>query len=250
LSRALAIAGLALLLQACTTGLTGDRFRPAYYTVRSGDTLVEIAWAYQLDHTALQRWNDIDDPRALQPGMRLQLFPDDGDDARVAERDRADAEADTTAATPTATATPERSTQRDAAIEHAPAGAAGPARWQWPVSGELVGTFDDGRVAGQGIDIGGQRGQSIRATAPGEVVYSGKGLQAYGRLLIIRHTGDFLSAYAHNQELLVGEGDRVKGGETIARMGRANNGQALLHFEIRQSGQPVDPISYLPSRAR
>ena len=96
------------------------------------------------------------------------------------------------------------------------------------------------------MHIGGKRGQSIVAAARGEVVYAGSGLPGYGQLLIIKHTSDYLSAYGHNQTLLVGEGDQVQGGQVIARMGEGPGQRPLLHFEIRRGGQPANPLGYLP----
>ena len=253
--RTLTIVAFALLVSACAAGLVGDAFRPPYYIIRPGDTLYSIAWRYQLDHQALMRWNGIDDPRSIQPGVRLRLHP--VGDRRLASRDDSRQTTDSGATrstrsqatgsdstSATATSTARRPEQGRAADTNGSA----PGGWRWPTAGRVVGTFGDGRVAGRGIDIAGSPGQSVEATAAGEVVYSGDGLKAYGRLLIIRHGGDFLSAYAHNAELLVAEGDRVEAGEPVARMGRTSDGQALLHFEIRQSGQPVDPIRYLPTR--
>ena len=255
--RPLAIAAAALLMSACAAGLVGDAFRPPSYIIRPGDTLYSIAWRYQIDHEALMRWNGIEDPRSIQPGLRLRLHP--VGDRRAATRDNARQTTGSAAANTATRSTGSRASGSDSTRSEATArppekersadtGGAGPGRWRWPTAGRVVGTFGNGRVAGRGIDIAGDPGQSIEATAAGEVVYSGDGLKAYGRLLIIRHGGDFLSAYAHNADLLVAEGDRVEAGDRIARMGRTNDGQALLHFEIRQSGQPVDPIRYLPTR--
>lgn len=120
-------------------------------------------------------------------------------------------------------------------------------RWQWPAPGPVLNGFGAGG-AGRGIDIGGELGSPITAAASGEVVYSGAGLVGYGNLIIIKHGDPYLSAYAHAQRLLVNEGDRVTAGEHIADMGRKDSGDALLHFEIRRDGQPIDPISLLPKR--
>ena len=103
-------------------------------------------------------------------------------------------------------------------------------------------------ISKNGIDITGTAGQAINAGAPGEVVYSGSGLLGYGRLIIVKHNDTYLSAYAHNKELLVKEGDRVSAGQKIALMGQTTNGRMLLHFEIRKNGQPVNPLDYLPRR--
>lgn len=120
-------------------------------------------------------------------------------------------------------------------------------RWSWPTDGKLVRGFN-ANDARKGILIGGSAGQPVRATADGEVVYSGNGLIGYGELVIIKHSDRMLSAYAHNRERLVSEGERVRAGQTVARMGRNEDGIDVLHFEIRRDGRPVDPADYLPRR--
>jgi lipoprotein NlpD len=119
------------------------------------------------------------------------------------------------------------------------------ARWLWPATGKIVRRFQAGKLNAKGINIGGQLGEAVRATATGRVVYSGSGLRGYGELIIIKHNDHYLSAYAHNRKRLVREGDKVKAGDKIATMGRGNNGKALLHFEIRRDGKPVDPLKYV-----
>jgi lipoprotein NlpD len=118
--------------------------------------------------------------------------------------------------------------------------------WRWPAKGELTGRFGEG--GGKGIDIDGERNAPVLAVAPGRVVYSGSGLRGYGRLLIVKHPGEFLSAYAHNQEMLVKEGDAVSAGQKIALMGDSDADRVKLHFEIRQYGRPLDPLKYLPNQ--
>ena len=121
-----------------------------------------------------------------------------------------------------------------------------PDDWRWPAEGRLLGTF--GVNGGKGIDIAGTHQSSIVATAPGKVVYSGSGLRGYGKMLIIKHPDEYLSAYAHNHQLLVKEGDWVKGGQKIAEMGDSDAERVKLHFEIRQFGKPLDPLKLLPER--
>ncbi len=263
MKRWLMIGLFCLLVAGCAGGLAGDRFRPDVYTVRSGDTMYSIAWRYRMDHQDLMRWNGIDDPRNLRVGQRLRLRPDrtagvpsttstpvnrtatkkpvaepaDSDRTGTADRSEASPGSGSTATAAAGSAT-----------DGPPASGEPPDRWRWPTRGTVVARFGDGRAGGRGVDISGDEGQPIHATAAGDVVYSGDGLKAYGRLLIIRHEGDFLSAYAHNSELLVTEGDQVDAGQPIARMGRTREGMAVLHFEIRRGGSPVDPLDYLPKR--
>ena len=136
-------------------------------------------------------------------------------------------------------------TMPPSAATSAPAAGTAPDTWLWPAKGALKGRFGEG--GGKGIDIVGERNTPVLAVAPGRVVYSGSGLRGYGRLLIIKHSGEFLSAYAHNQELLAKEGDSVIAGQKIALMGDSDADRVKLHFEIRQYGRPLDPLKYLPT---
>ena len=117
--------------------------------------------------------------------------------------------------------------------------------WAWPVKGKVVGGFSESANL-KGIDIAGNAGQPVLASAPGRVVYAGSGLRGYGKLIIIKHNKTYLSAYAHNREILVKEGDQVSRGQKIAEMGNTDTDQVKLHFEIRRMGKPMDPARYLP----
>jgi lipoprotein NlpD len=119
--------------------------------------------------------------------------------------------------------------------------------WLWPSDGTLAGRF--GAAGGKGIDIVGARNTPVIAAASGKVVYSGSGLRGYGKLLIIKHAGEFLSAYAHNESILVKEGDSVSAGQKVALMGDSDSDRVELHFEIRRYGKPLDPLVYLPERS-
>ncbi len=118
-------------------------------------------------------------------------------------------------------------------------------RWRWPVQGQILRTFQN-NGKGKGIDIAGTLGKPIKAAAAGIVVYSGNGLKGYGNLIIIKHNEDFLSAYAHNRELRVKEGEQVQLGQEIALMGQTDAEQVKVHFEIRFKGKPVNPLKFLP----
>ncbi|MCK6428808.1 MAG: peptidoglycan DD-metalloendopeptidase family protein, partial [Burkholderiaceae bacterium] len=118
--------------------------------------------------------------------------------------------------------------------------------WQWPAAGSVIATFDEAR--NKGIGIAGKEGDPVLAASDGQVVYSGSGLRGYGNLVIIKHTDDFISAYAHNRQILVKQGQTVKRGQRIAELGKTDSSVPKLHFEIRQRGKPVDPLKYLPSR--
>ncbi len=117
--------------------------------------------------------------------------------------------------------------------------------WIWPTQGRVIAGFDEAKNS-KGLDIAGKAGQAIFAAASGKVVYSGEGLRGYGKLVIIKHNPIYLSAYAHNQLVLVKEGQTVASGQKIAEMGDSDADQVELHFEIRKMGKPVDPMTYLP----
>lgn len=204
------------------------------HAVRRGDTLYSIAWDAGLDYRALARWNDIPPPYVIRPGQRLRLRPAPG------------YRAPSTASTRPATRAPaaKKPTSRPD-----PGGAlqSGPPQdgWIWPTSGPVIRKFSP-KEANPGIDIAGQAGQTVKSAADGRVVYSGDGLRGYGQLIIVKHNETFLSAYAHNRKLLVGEGQRVRRGQPIAEMGATGTDRVKLHFEIRREGTAVNPLQYLP----
>jgi len=118
--------------------------------------------------------------------------------------------------------------------------------WAWPASGAVIAPFDEGKV--KGLVIGGKAGDPVYAAADGRVVYAGSGLRGYGNLIILKHNNTYLTAYAHNQALLVKEDQSVQKGQKIAEMGNSDADRVKLHFEIRRQGKPVDPSRYLPGR--
>lgn len=120
--------------------------------------------------------------------------------------------------------------------------------WTWPADGQIIGRFSAAATGNRGIDIAGSRGDPVRAAEAGEVVYAGSGLLRYGDLVIIKHNDQFLSAYAHNDNILVREGEQVQRGQRIATLGSTGIDRTMLHFEIRQNGNPVDPLRFLPAR--
>jgi lipoprotein NlpD len=127
-----------------------------------------------------------------------------------------------------------------------PSAGADDVAWIWPSSGKIVGQFSE--AGSKGLDIGGKAGDPVISAGDGKVVYAGTGLRGYGKLIIVKHNATFLSAYAHNQNLLVKEGQNVAKGQKIAEMGNTDADQVKLHFEIRRQGKPVDPLKYLPPR--
>ncbi|HIB4658520.1 TPA: murein hydrolase activator NlpD [Klebsiella quasipneumoniae subsp. similipneumoniae] len=120
--------------------------------------------------------------------------------------------------------------------------------WRWPTDGKVIENFSGAEGGNKGIDIAGSKGQAIVATADGRVVYAGNALRGYGNLIIIKHNDDYLSAYAHNDTMLVREQQEVKAGQKIATMGSTGTSSTRLHFEIRYKGKSVNPLQYLPQR--
>ena len=205
--------------------------------MRPGDTLHGIAWQSGVDHRSIARWNGLRPPYRIYAGQTLQLKPPAK--RRMPPPPRTQAEKPKPRAKPQVTRPPQ------------PAQATKPAKrlaWAWPVKGRLVSSFKSSDPLRSGIKIAGRSGIQIRSAEAGKVVYSGSGLLGYGRLIIVKHNDKYLSAYGHNRKLLVTEGDQVTKGQKIAEMGTANNGDALLHFEIRRDGKPVDPMRLLPRR--
>jgi len=159
------------------------------------------------------------------------------------------APAATSTAAPVAAAAPAANAPPAAPTAVAGGGAAfRPGQWQWPTEGQVVARFAEGDRSRQGIAIAGTAGQAVRAAAAGTVVYSGAGLVGFGELIIIKHDDQWLSAYGHNRRRLVAEGASVQAGQQIAELGRTGTSRDMLHFEIRRSGRPVDPLPLLPQR--
>lgn len=152
------------------------------------------------------------------------------------------------ATTPSVPTTPVDNTNSTPINAHVVAPIASNVAWQWPTSGNIIQGFSDTDGGNKGIDISGSRGQAVKAAASGRVVYAGNALRGYGNLIIIKHNDDFLSAYAHNDKILVTDQQEVKAGQEIAKMGSSGTNTVKLHFEIRYKGKSVDPIRYLPRR--
>jgi lipoprotein NlpD len=242
------------------------------HVVSRGETLYGISFRYGLRYQDVAAWNGIADPYLIEIGQRLRLLPPGrgaSASATVAPRPARPVAATTPPARPpsatpgasappvsrpvappaSATTPPGAPAQSVAPAAAAPAAASSAApAWRWPAQGTIVGSFVAGDRTRQGIDIAGSAGQDVLAAADGVVVYSGAGLVGYGELIIIKHSEEWLSAYAHNQKRLVAEGSRVSGGQVIARMGHTGTARDMLHFEIRRNGKPVDPQAQLPRR--
>jgi lipoprotein NlpD len=122
------------------------------------------------------------------------------------------------------------------------------ASWRWPLKGRVLNRFSLVQPVNKGIDIAGDIGDTVTASADGVVVYAGGNLKGYGQLVIVKHNDNFLSAYGNNEKMLVKEGEKVRAGKSIARVGKSVANVEMLHFEIRRDGKPVDPLKYLPAR--
>jgi lipoprotein NlpD len=207
-----------VLLSSCSSAL---HWNSDYHTVQSGETVFSIAEKYDLAQRDLIRWNNLGDGSLIHQGQKLRV--------RSPGSGQASSSAKAAAPAPAFKTVP-------------------PPAWRWPTEGPVLYRYGQSIKTESGIRIGGKVGQWVVAVAPGEVVYAGDGLARYGQLLIIKHNDSWLSAYGFNSELMVGEGNRVRAGQPVARMGQESSGKAQLHFEIRRNGEPVNPLSYLPPR--
>ena len=214
------------------------------YTVKPGDTLIKIGLESGQSWRDIRRWNNIDNPNQIEVGQVLRVTPPvTGMDSAAqsapvqtasvqAQPKPAASQAAASSATPVATET----TSADDAVS-----------WSWPVHQAVVLTgFDE--VKNKGVDLAGNLGDPVLAAADGRVVYSGSGLRGYGNLIILKHNNTYLTAYAHNQTLLVKEDQTVRKGQKIAEMGNSDAERIKLHFELRRQGKPVDPLKFLPAR--
>jgi lipoprotein NlpD len=252
------ILGLAWIVAGCTgspvvpvSDLTNARTKHAARIVRAGDSLYTIAWTAGLDYRDVARWNKLQTPYALQVGQKIYL----GGEVPGTEISTSQVVSGLQAKRPVSANNPPavvRATSSESSAGQTAPPASGKTPdsaegWVWPAGGDLITRFND--AAGEnGIDIAGVDGSPIRAAANGKVVYAGTGLRGYGLLLIIKHDETFLSAYAHNRAVTVNEGDEIYSGQVIAEMGQSGASSVRLHFEIRRNGQPIDPLTILPSR--
>ena len=223
--------------------------KPGYYTVKPGDTLIRIGLETGQSWKDVARWNNLENANLIEIGQVLRVLPPTAVVASALGSDSAGAVSRpiaTTVVTPPApSATKSAPVAATSAASAASAGEDDVA-FIWPSSGALLAGFDEAR--NKGYDIGGKAGDPVLAAADGRVVYAGAGLRGYGNLIILKHNNTFLTAYAHNQALLVKEDQAVRRGQKIAEMGSTDADRVKLHFEIRRQGKPVDPVRYLPSR--
>jgi lipoprotein NlpD len=257
--------------------------KPGHYQVRPGDTLIRIALENGQGWRDIARWNNLDNPNLIEVGQVLRVVPPGVDPtlpitrpvtvARVEPRPLgasapmpaapASGGAVTAAASAPAVAPSAPSAPATPPVASAPASSAAPApapapmvaapprdedepQWIWPANGPVASSFDEART--KGVGIAGKAGDPVVAAADGRVIYAGSGLRGYGNLVIVKHNASYLTAYAHNQTLLVKEDQTVRRGQKIAEMGSSDAEKVQLHFEIRRQGRPVDPVRLLPPR--
>lgn len=269
-----------------TTGSRSEPVKPrpsaadkrGYYTVKKGDTLYRIALEFGQNFRDLVIWNNLASPDDIKVDQVLRVLPPEGGTTQENAQTASIASGTGVEVKPLGSAqagnapgnkTSPRGDKRpfsDAALaemqkqegtvaspavsEPPKTSAASPEErrtdgdWIWPADGKVIAEFDARR---KGIDIAGKLGQPVLAAGNGTVLYAGR-MRGYGNLVIVKHGGNLLSAYAHGKTILVKEGQTVSKGQKIAEMGNSDTDSVKLHFEIRQQGKPVDPIKFLPSR--
>ena len=226
------------------------------YTVQRGDTLYSIAFRYGLDYRKVAAANRIPAPYTIYPGQRLALkeaplpvatpVPPTRSGSSSATA-RSGSGAGTVAVKPPAPKQKSVTKPSSSSVKKSTTySGSAVSSWRWPTPGPVIRGYSS--TVHKGIDIGGKRGDPVNAVAAGKVVYAGTGIVGFGELLIVKHNEVFLSAYGHNDRLLVAEGDTVKAGQRIAEKGSSGTDRVKLHFEIRKEGKPVDPQRLLPRR--
>ncbi len=217
------------------------------YTVKKGDTLTSVAKAHNLPPSAIVRVNNLVYPYKLVPGQNLILEdPDAKRKIEKSEQKIVPVAGDNESLVTSSSAQGNVSSNDPVKVVSGRTRTAGGVVWMWPTSGKVVKGFSLQENGNKGIDIAGTRGQNVMSAADGQVVYSGSALRGYGKLIIVNHDNEYLSAYAHNDKLLVKEGQKVKRGQVIANMGSTDASRVQLHFEIRYKGKSVNPLGYLP----
>lgn len=221
--------------------------KPGYYTVRPGDTLIRIGLEHGHSWKDIARWTNLANPDLIEVGQVIRVVPPGtAPGEQAASGGRATASGSTGKVQPTPLPPIASGSTATTPPKSATAGDASGLGFIWPASGTVIAGFNES--TNKGVDIAGSAGDPIIAAADGSVVYAGAGLRGYGHLIILKHNNTYLTAYAHNQKLLVKEDQTVKKGQKIAEMGSSDADRVKLHFEVRRQGKPVDPARYLPAR--
>ena len=219
-----------------------DRIIPEAYQVRQGDSIYNISWAFGVDYLDIAEWSELKPPYSISPGQVVYLKKPTvkttglGTSSNQALKPVVAKKLPENQPAKVATTAPATSTQ----VQFS----ASPGKWNWPAEGKLVGKFSPDSGS-NGIQIAGLGGSPIKATAAGQVVYVGEGLRGYGKLIILKHSEKYLSAYAHNEKIMVEESQMIESGQQIATMGSSGTESTMLHFEIRKDGKPRDPLTFL-----
>ena len=213
--------------------------KPGYYTVKPGDTVMQIGRTTNQNWRDIVKWNNLESANQIEVGQVLRVVPLDNNGAA------------TKPPVVVVPAAPGVVTPLPPPVQPSPPAASAVTPeddipWMWPSSGSLISGYDD--IKSKGLKIAGKLGDPVYASADGRVVYAGSGLRGYGNLIILKHNDTYLTAYAHNQTLLVKEDQTVRKGQRIADMGSSDAERVMLHFEVRRNGKPVDPAKYLPGR--
>jgi len=240
-----------------------DSISSSQYIVKKGETLYSIAWRANSDVRQLAALNKIYSPYKIYPGQKLFLVAKKAAKSTRASKDKPLHKKSTkSSSSVNKKSTPKTlaSTKKQAygknvspkKIAQKPLSKSSFSkkikRWQWPVNGKVLEYFSNSLQGNKGINIAGRRSTKIRAAANGKVVYAGDALRGYGKLIIIKHNEDYLSAYAHNDQILVKEEQKIQLGDVIAKMGSTDAPTVMLHFEVRFRGKSVNPLKYLPKR--
>jgi len=256
------------------------------HKVQTGETLYSIAWQYNLDYRFLATLNNISSNYLIYPGQVLNLKPSKDAKQRkmapltiVQSLPKKPATVVLPKPRPSIVKKPSQAVKKPSPpVKPPPSQLKKPTKvvvkrsekatppivapkaksntfstpqWQWPARGKVLTNFYSKQADSKGIDIAGKKGESVLAAANGEIVYAGNGIRGYGNLVIIRHNDKYLSAYAHNHKISVKEGEKVTGGQRIAELGSTGVGaknRTILHFQVRKSGKPIDPLTVLPKR--
>lgn len=224
---------------------TKDKITGDFYTVKSGDSLMSISRKSGVSYSNLIRINHLQKPYGIYTGQRIYLKSNSSSESladRIPQK-VVPVAGGNTQITANSTAVPASVATAPTKVVSGKSRAVSGVSWMWPARGTVIRNFSS---TNKGVDIAGSRGQNVNAAASGQVVYSGNALRGYGNLIIINHDNEYLSAYAHNDMLLVKEGQRVKKGQVIAKMGSTDASRVMLHFEIRYRGNSVNPRKYLP----
>ena len=228
--------------------------KPGFYSVRPGDTLTKIALDHGQAWRDIAKWNGLDNPNVIEVDQVLRVAPPVMELAAnrqtkpvMAQNPTPGNTSTSNTPTPTASSAPASSASNAATNASAPVNVSDDGMtFAWPHPGPVLAGFDEAK--NKGLDFAGKAGDPVLAAGDGKVVYAGSGLRGYGNLVILKHNNTYLTAYAHNQTLLVKEDQSVTKGQRIADMGSSDSDRVKLHFEIRKQGKPVDPAKLLPAR--